>query len=103
MFEVDFKLQHDCPYTRFSRKHPEVRLVEWCNNNVHVAEVDCADIETYTRVEPALKELLLWKGGKILKKNFLEGNLQLIVRTCTCTKISSWPRTLECMRPGRKE
>ena len=88
MFEVDFKLQHDCPYTRFSRKHPEVRLVEWCNKNVHVAEVDCADIETYTRVEPALKELLLWKGGKLLKKNFLEGNLQLIVRTCTCSKIS---------------
>jgi hypothetical protein len=88
MFEVEFKVQHDCPYTRFSLKHPEVRLVEWCNNNVHVAEVDCADIETYTRVEPDLKELLLWKGGKILKKNFLEGNLQLIVRTCICSKIS---------------
>jgi hypothetical protein len=38
-------------------KHPEVRLVEWCNNNIHVPEVDCADIETYTRVEPAVKEL----------------------------------------------
>jgi hypothetical protein len=88
MFEVEFKLQHECPYTRFSMKHPEVRLVEWCNNNIHVAEVDCADIETYTRVEPDLKELLLWKGGKILKKNFLEGNLQLIVRTCICSKIS---------------
>jgi len=88
MFEVDFKLQHDCPYTRFSMKHPEVRLVEWCNNNIHVAEVDCANIETYTRVESDLKELLLWKGGKILKKNFLEGNLQLIVRTCSCRKLS---------------
>jgi hypothetical protein len=70
-------------------KHPEVRLVEWCNNKVHVAEVDCRDIETYTRVESDLKELLLWKGGKILKKNFLEGSLQLIVRTCICNKIST--------------
>jgi hypothetical protein len=69
-------------------KYPDVRLVEWCNKNVHVAEVDCTDIETYTKVEPDLKELLLWKGGKILRKNFLEGNLQLIVRTCTCNKIS---------------
>jgi len=69
-------------------KHPEVRLVEWCNNKIHVAEVDCADIETYTRVERDLRELLLWKGGKILRKNFLEGNLQLIVRTCSCSKIS---------------
>jgi len=88
MFEVDFKLQHDCPYTRFSMKHPEVRLVEWCNNKIHVAEVDCADIETYATVEPFLRELLLWKGSKILKKNFLGGRLQLIVRTCVCRKTS---------------
>jgi hypothetical protein len=73
MFEVDFKLQYDCPYTRFSMKYPEVRLVEYCNNKLDVAEVDCADIETYTRVEPDVKELLQWNGGKILKKNFLEG------------------------------
>ena len=51
-------------------------------------EVDCPDIETFTRIEPDLNELLLWKGGKVLKKNFLEGNLQLIVKTCRCSKIS---------------
>lgn len=88
MFEVSFKLQHDCPYTRFTMKHPEVRMVEWCNNQIHVMEVDCPDIETFTRIEPDLKELLFWKGGKVLKKNFLEGNLQLIVKTCRCSKIS---------------
>ncbi len=88
MFEVTFKMQHDCPYTQFSMKNPDVRLVEWCNNHIHVMEVDCPDIETFTRIEPDLKELLLWKGGKILKKNFLEGNLQLIVKTCRCSKIS---------------
>jgi len=68
--------------------HPEVKLVEWCNNHIHVMEVDCPDIETFTRIEPDLNELLLWKGGKVLKKNFLEGNLQLIVKTCRCNKIS---------------
>lgn len=87
MFEVMFKMQHDCPYTRFSMKNPDVRLVEWCNNQIHVMEVDCANVETYMRIEPDLKELLLWKGGKVLKKNFLEGNLQLIVKTCRCGKI----------------
>lgn len=88
MFEVSFRLQHDCPYTKFSVRHPEVRVVEWCNNQIHVMEVDCPDIETFTRIEPSLKELLLWKGGRVLKKNFLEGNLQLIVRTCRCNKVS---------------
>jgi len=87
MFEVSFKVQHDCPYTRFTMKHPDVRMIEWCNNKIHVMEVDCPDIETFTRIEPDLSELLLWKGGKVLKKNFLSGNLQMIVKTCRCSKI----------------
>jgi predicted DNA binding protein len=69
-------------------KNPDVRLVEWCNNQIHVMEVDCPNVETFMRIEPDLKELLLWKGGKVLKKNFLEGNLQLIVKTCRCNKIT---------------
>ncbi len=89
MYEVSFKLQHDCPYTKFTMKHPDVRVVEWCNNQIHVMEVDCPDIETFTKIEPDLNGLLLWKGGKVLKKNFLAGNLQLIVKTCRCNKIPS--------------
>ena len=88
MFEVTFKIQHDCPYTRFSMKNPDVRVVEWCNNRIHVMEVDCPDIETFTRIEKDLSDLLLWKGGKVLKKNFLDRNLQLILKTCCCSKIS---------------
>jgi predicted DNA binding protein len=87
MFEVTFGVQHDCPYTRFTVKHPEVRMTEWCNNRIHVMEVDVPDIETFTRIDPDLKELLLWKGGRVLKKNFLAGNLQLIVKSCRCSKI----------------
>jgi predicted DNA binding protein len=89
VFEVAFRVQHDCPYTRFTVKHPEVRMTMWCNNRIHVMEVDVPDIETFTRIEPDLNELLLWKGGKILKKNFLAGNLQLIVRSCSCSKIQT--------------
>jgi predicted DNA binding protein len=87
MFEVTLKVRHDCPYTRFTVKHPEVRLIEWCNNVIHVMEVDVPDIETFTRIEPDLNGLLLWKGGRILKKSFLTGNLQLIVKSCRCSKI----------------
>ena len=88
MFEVAFKLQHDCPYTRFSMKNPDVRVIEWCNNRIHVMEVDGLDIETFTRIEKDLSDLLLWKGGKVLKKSFLDRNLQLILKTCCCGNIS---------------
>ena len=87
MFEVAFRVQHDCPYTRFTVRHPEVRMTEWCNNRIHVMEVDVPDIETFTRIGPDLDELLLWKGGRVLKRNFLAGNLQLIVKSCRCSKI----------------
>jgi predicted DNA binding protein len=88
MFEVSFKVQHECPYTRFSMRYPDVRMVEWCNNRIHVMEVECRDIETFTMIDRDLTELLLWRGGKVLKKNFLEGNVQLILKTCRCSKIS---------------
>ena len=51
-------------------------------------EVGCPDIETFTRIEGDLNQLLMWKGGKVLKKNFLEGNLQLIIKTCRCNQVS---------------
>ena len=49
MFEVTFRIQHNCPYTRFSIKHPSVRIVEWCNNKTHVMEIQSPDIATFAR------------------------------------------------------
>lgn len=88
MFEVSFKIRHACPYVSFSQKHPEVRIVEWCNLRTDVLEIGCPDIETFTRIEADLNELLSWRGGRVLKKNFFERNLQVIVKTCRDSKIS---------------
>lgn len=88
MFEVHFKVQHECPYVKFSTKHPEVRIVEWCNNRTDVLEIECPDIETFSKIERDLQDLVCWKGGKILKKTFYERNLQVITKTCCDNKIS---------------
>jgi len=69
-------------------KNPEVKVVQWCNNRIHVMEIDCPDIETFTRVEKDVSDLLIWKGGKVLKKSFIDRNLQVIMQTCRCSKIS---------------
>jgi len=88
MFEVSFRVQHECPYIRFSLKHPEVKIVEWCNNRIDVLEIECPDIETFSRIGPDLENLLVWGGGKVLKKSSSAGSLQVIVKTCRDTKIS---------------
>ena len=69
-------------------KNPEVKVVQWCNNRIHVMEIDCPDIETFTRVEKDVSDLLIWKGGKVLKKSFIDRNLQVVLQTCRCSKIS---------------
>jgi predicted DNA binding protein len=88
MFEVTFKAQHECPYLYFSRKHPDVRIVQWCNRRTDVLEVECGDIETFNRIEQDLQRLLLWKGGKVLRKTFGEKNVQVITKTCRDSHIS---------------
>jgi predicted DNA binding protein len=88
MFEVTFKARHECPYVDFSLKHPDVRVVEWCNRRTDVLEVECGDIETFNRIEQDLQRLLLWKGGRVLRKTFGEKNIQVITKTCRDSHIS---------------
>lgn len=89
MFEVLFRAQHDCPYIRFSIRHPEVTIAEWCNLRTDVLEIDCQDAETFARIEPDLQNLLRWKGARILKKTFVERNIQVVTTTCRDMKIST--------------
>jgi hypothetical protein len=88
MFEVTFRARHECPYVHFSLKHPDVRIVQWCNRRTDVLEVECSDIETFSLIEPDLKDLVLWKGGRVLKKTFGARNIQVITKTCRDTRIS---------------
>jgi len=88
MFEVTFRAKHECPYVRFSQKHPDVRVVQWCNRRIDVLEIECRDIETFNRISPDLQNLLLWKGGRVLRKSFGEKNVQIITKTCRDFRIS---------------
>jgi hypothetical protein len=87
MFEVTFRAKHECPYVHFSEKHPEVSIAQWCNRRIDVLEIECGDIETFNRIGPDLQGLLLWKGGRILKKSFGRKNIQVITKTCRDSRI----------------
>jgi len=38
LFEVRFRLEHDCPYTRFSKANPEIEVQHWCSRESDVLE-----------------------------------------------------------------
>jgi len=88
MFEVTFRAKHECPYVKFSEKHPDVRMVQWCNRRVDVLEIECRDIEMFNRIGADLQNLLLWKGGRVLGKSFGDKNIQVITKTCRDIRIS---------------
>jgi len=38
LFEVRFRLEHDCPYTRFTKANPSVGVQHWCSRESDVLE-----------------------------------------------------------------
>jgi predicted DNA binding protein len=38
LFEVRFRLEHDCPYTRFTKANPDVEVQHWCSRERDVLE-----------------------------------------------------------------
>jgi predicted DNA binding protein len=84
--ELTFRLQHDCPFNDFTRKHPDVPFAVWCNGSTDFMEVDCPDAASYERIQPDLLAMAKSRGSKMLNRTFEGGNLQVLVRTCTCNK-----------------
>lgn len=42
-FEAQLEISHDCPYCRFTRKHPGSLITAWTNERLHVAIIDSQD------------------------------------------------------------
>jgi len=89
MFEVSFRAQYDSPYLRFSARHPEVTIAQWCNRRTDVFEIDSGSVEAFSKVDPDLRNLLRWKGSRILKKTFVNPNIQVVATSCRDGKIST--------------
>jgi len=89
MFEVSFRIQHDCPYVQFSLKHPDVRIVGWCKSKMDVLEIKCPNADTRTKIEEDLHSLLSWIGRRRIVKNISLKNpsILLIAKPCPRCKI----------------
>jgi predicted DNA binding protein len=82
MFEVLFRGQDDCPYLRFSVRHPRVTIAQWCNWRADVFEIQLGSPEEFAKIEPDLRNLLRRKGARILRKTFIKPNVQIVTTSC---------------------
>jgi predicted DNA binding protein len=84
LYEIGFKIQHDCPYNDLSRRHPEALIAIWCNWQKHVMEIHCKDLDLFQSIQEDLKNHESSLGGQIVRKAFSETNVQLVLQSCGC-------------------
>src|SRR5207245_11429036 len=87
VYEIDFKLQHDCPYNNLSRKYPNVLFSQWCNYSMEIREVsfkELNELSEFQAVQEDIQQYLTKLGAKIARKSFRGSNTQIIVHECIC-------------------
>jgi predicted DNA binding protein len=86
VYEIAYKLQHDCPYNDLSRSLPDITFAQWCNRSRDMIEVSWEDgnfssIEDLMRAIHTLERKL---SVKILRKSFSGNSAQLVLKSCAC-------------------
>ncbi len=79
LFELVFKVVHDCPFGNFSRKFPSLKMFFWCNGEHDVIEVASVD-----EPEQALVMEELAKLPGIIEQTYEKNRIHLILKQCSC-------------------
>ncbi len=89
VYEIAFKLQHDCPYTDLSRNLPEITFAHWCNHEKDVIEISCEDedLATFEDLQRDLRSLERSLSVKIVRKSFGILSGKIVTESCHCNRI----------------
>lgn len=95
IYEVGFKLQHDCPFNDLSKQYPSALISHWCNNENDVMEVSYDDVSIFESLQQSLQELHKKLGVKVSRRVFTKSNVQLLTQSCGCNHYRSTSPTIE--------
>src|SRR5947199_9421628 len=85
-YELSFKLQHDCPYSHFSKNHPSAVISHWCNWSRDVLEIFHRDLRS-RRVQQEIREMFKSIDSKIIRNSRNLSNLQVVIQHYACYKL----------------
>jgi predicted DNA binding protein len=80
LFEVRFRVEHECPYTRFSKALPRVVVQHWCSRESDVLEFALPEGLNQSSLESELLRLQKGLGAKFVRMVVPEKNRRLIVQ-----------------------
>ncbi|MDA4130869.1 MAG: helix-turn-helix domain-containing protein [Thaumarchaeota archaeon] len=89
VYEIAYKLQHDCPYNDLSRSLPDITFAHWCNRERDVIEITWEDDEfsAFEDLQRALRDFERRLSTKIVRKSFGGTSAQLVMQSCHCAGI----------------
>jgi len=90
LFEVAFKVRHDCPFGNLSRRFRSVRMFVWCNREHEVIEIMLSDPSQYEQMCKVINDL---EGITDVTSD--GGNIRIITKKCRCTTKNSVGRNLD--------
>ena len=80
LLEVRAKLEHDCPYTRFTKALPQAEMFHWCSRESDVLEVAAPPDLDLSKLDLALDRLLKELGAKAVRRFPMGSKGRLIVQ-----------------------
>lgn len=79
LFEVIFKVTHECPFCNISKRFPSLKMFDWCNREHDVIELIIDKPEEYSAVIDELSEI---RG--IVEKTSDQHGTHFFIRECYC-------------------
>jgi len=89
MYEIGFRFQHDCPYTKLTQHYPDVVFTHWCNWEKDVMEISYRDLRSFQSIQEDLDRYMKELGTRVVRKELSSSNVQLVVHSCNCDRITT--------------
>lgn len=90
LYEVVFKVTHDCPFGNISRRFPSLKMFLWCNREHEVIEILADDQEEYSAV---MEEIV--KLGGIIEESSDRDSVHIVTKKCFCTTENSVSKNID--------
>jgi predicted DNA binding protein len=78
-YEMTLRVEHDCPYTRFSQNIPNAVTTHWCSNDKDVLEISTPPEVSASQLEKQVAALVSNLGAKIIRNIPINLNRRIIV------------------------
>ena len=78
-YELVLRVEHDCPYTDFSKSLPKAVTTHWCNNDKDVLEISTSSEIKQELLDKQISKLVEGLGAKIIRDVAINPNLRIIV------------------------